>query len=38
MLILFGLLALGAGVWLVRALLGSLHGVPKRNSDVGFFI
>lgn len=38
MLILIALLALGAAVWLVRGALRSLHGLPKRNSDVGFFI
>ncbi len=38
MLILSGLLALGACVWFVRDLLRSLNALPKRNSDVGFFI
>lgn len=38
MLILSGLLALGAGVWFVRGVLRSLHSLPKRNSDVGFYI
>ncbi len=38
MLILSGLLALCAGVWFVRGVLRPLRGLPKRNSDFGFFI